>query len=185
MVNLAVITCNISNRLSLLPWVILHIPGSNLKCNLSTDCYVGLVTVVAVGWRSGGLEAVGSENTEGSTFFNTHCLSIAICSGVCTEHTVGVWKRSLSKLIENNVSLLNPCSKGKYVTYSYMHTRNWSLLLKCRTYSLTFLGLFLFQPFKAGSTYKFNIDLWQVSTGLQLYLPAWFVVMFTAENWGV
>lgn len=28
----------------------------------------GLVTVVAMGWRSGGLEAVGSYNTEGEWF---------------------------------------------------------------------------------------------------------------------
>lgn len=64
---------------------------------------------------------------------NAQCLAIAICSGVGTEHTVGVWKRFLSKLIQKNVFLMYPLyprSKKKYVTYSYMHTKDWSLLLE-------------------------------------------------------
>ena len=56
-------------------------------------------------------------------------------------------KRSLSKLIQKNVFLLNPCSKRKYVTHSYMDTRNWSLLLKRITYSLTFF-FYLFRALR-------------------------------------
>lgn len=125
---------------------LLHWPSYCCCCGLE-EWWVG---------SSGQLEYWGF-NT-----LNTHCLAIAICSSVSTEHAVGVWKRSLSKLIQKNVFLLNPCSKGKYVTHSYMHTRNWSLLLKRRTYSLTFFCIF-FQPLKVGNAYKFNIDLWQVS----------------------
>lgn len=40
----------------------MHLLASSepIKFNLSSDCYIGLVTVVAVDWRMGGLEAVGS-----------------------------------------------------------------------------------------------------------------------------
>lgn len=129
-----------------------------MQKNVRTDGYIGLVTVVAVQWRNGGLEAVGSYWR--FNILNTHYLSIAICSSVSTEHTVGVWKRSLSKLIEKSVFLLNPCSKGKYVTYSYMHTRNWSLLFKSRTYSLTFLCIFI-TAFENGKSLQ--VQYWSVT----------------------
>lgn len=94
----------------------------------------------------------------GFNTLNTHCLAIAICSSASTEHAVGVWKGSLSKLIQKNVFLLNPCSKGEYVTHSYyIHRRNWSVLLKRRTDSLTFYCI-SFQPLKVGNAHKFNID---------------------------
>lgn len=39
------------------------------KNHLSSDCYIGLVTVFAESWRIGGLEPVGSQNTKGSTLW--------------------------------------------------------------------------------------------------------------------
>lgn len=114
----------------------------------------------------------------------TDCLAIAICRQVSTKSAVGVWKKVPLEAHSEELILSQSFFKDKHVTHSYMHIRDRSHLLSLVTYSLTFC-FSLLPALGAGKACKINTDFWQAAMKLLLHLPAWFVVMFTAEKWGV
>lgn len=101
-----------------------------------------------------------------------------------------MWKRSFSKLIQKNVFLFNSCSKRKYVTYSYMHARDWSLLLECGMYFLTFFCIFFFSIWilaaPPNSILIFNKLMWGCSCTYQpdlWWCSLWSTEVYTDSCW--
>lgn len=117
---------------------------------------------------------MGCWNIEGSTLW-IHSASLLLFAAVLVLSTLWVFERGpFPKLIQKTVFLLNPCSKRKYATHSHMDASDWSPLHECKVFSLTAFYIIL----KFSFTFKFHTH------HQKLYLPAWFVVIFTVENWG-
>lgn len=141
--------------------------------------YIDLFTVVTESWGSSRLEPVSRKSTEDLTLL-IHTAFLFLFAAMLVVSILWVSGKKGPFLSSfKNAFLLNPCSKRKYVTYTYMLARNWSVLLKPRVFCLAFFvsSFTLWKKLK-----------WPTSSILiserQLYLPAWFVVMFTADNWG-
>lgn len=124
-----------------------------------------------VGWRSGGLEAVGCWNTEGSTLW-IYSASLLLFAAVLALSTLWVFERGpFPKPIQKTVFLLNPCSKRKYGTHSHMHASDWSPLPERKVFSLTAFWIVLkcrcnswsFTFIVWGRNCTYQLDLWWCS----------------------